>query len=122
MALQAARTPNAAWHNRRQLSYDPAVQYLRAHFDPKALIMGDAGLLYGLGPDWNILDDNRLGYNTGKRADVVVINPTWQDGLLMMRTNAPFIHDYVSVLLATEYREVYNQGGYRVLIHQKRTS
>ena len=79
VGLQAVRTPNAAWRNRRQLSYDPVVQFLRARVDPKALTMGDAGLLYGLGADWNLLDDSRLGYNSGKRADVVVINPTWED-------------------------------------------
>jgi hypothetical protein len=122
VALQTARTPSAAWRNRRQLSYDPVVQFLRARVDPRSLIMGDAGLLYGLGPDWNLLDDSRLGYNSGKRADVVVINPTWQDAQLMMQTNAPAIHGYVSHLLDTEYREVYNQGGYRVLVHEKRNS
>ena len=122
VTLQAIRTPNAAWRNRRQLSYDPVVHFLRARIDPRSLIMGDSGLQYGLGADWNLLDDNRLGYNSGKRADVVVINPAWQDALLMMQTNAPAIHGYVSHLLATEYREVYNQDGYRVLVHEKRNS
>ena len=122
VALQAARTPNAAWHNRRQASYDPVVKFLRARVNPKSLTMGDAGLLYGLGGNWNLLDDNRLGYNSGKRADVVVINPTWQDALQMMQTNAPAIQAYVAHLLDTEYREVYNQNGYRVLVHEKRNS
>ncbi len=122
VALQAVRTPNAAWHNRRQLSYDPLVQFLRARVDPKSLVMGDAGLLYGLGADWNLLDDNRLGYNSGRHADVVVIGPTWQDAHLMMQASAPAIHIYVLHLLHTEYREVYNQGGYRVLVHEKRNS
>ena len=41
--------------------------------------MGGGGLIFGLGPDWNLLDDNRLGYNSGKRAEVVVVDPTWDD-------------------------------------------
>jgi len=115
VGLQALRTTSGAWHNRRQLAYDPAVQYLRTHTDPKTFTMGGAGLAFGLGPDWNLLDDTRLGYNSGKRPKLVVIDPTWDDAILMMQSNAPAIHSYLTRLLETEYREVYNHAGYRVL-------
>ena len=120
VALQAVRTPSSAWRNRRQLTYDPVVRYLREQFDRNRLIMGGGGLIFGLGPDWNLLDDSRLGYNSGKRADVVVIDPSWDDGILMMQTVSPEIHTFVSHLLETEYREVYNRGGYRVLVRHPR--
>ena len=77
--------------------------------------MGDAGLIFGLGPDWNVLDDYLLGYDSGKRAEVVVIDPSWDDRIIMMQTNSPEVHRFVSHLLATEYSEVYNRGGYRIL-------
>ena len=117
VGLQALRTPSSAWRNRRQLTYDPAVQYLRAQFDRNTFIMGGGGLIFGLGPDWNLLDDNRLGYNSGKRAEVVVVDPSWSEGMEMMQGNTPPIHAFVSHLLKTEYQEVYNRGGYRVLVH-----
>jgi hypothetical protein len=120
VGLQVLRTPSFAWRNRRQATYDPAVQYLRAGFDRNALTMGSAGLIFGLGPDWNFLDDSRLGYSSGKRAEVVVLDPTWDDGILMMQTSSPEIHAFVSYLLATEYREVYNRGGYRILVRRPR--
>ncbi len=120
VALQAVRTPSSAWRNRRQLTYDPVVQYLRQQFDRNRLMMGGGGLMFGLGPGWNLLDDSRLGYNSGKRADVVVIDPAWEDGILMMQTISPEIHTFVSHLLETEYREVYNRGGYRVLVRHPR--
>jgi hypothetical protein len=116
VGLQVLRTSNSDWHNRRQMTYDPAVQYLRAQFDRNTLIMGGGGLIFGLGPEWNLLDDNRLGYNSGKRAEVVVVDPMWDDGLHEMQTNSPPIHAFVSHLLQTEYREVYNRGGYRILV------
>jgi hypothetical protein len=116
VGLQMARTPSGAWRNRRQLTYDPVVQYLRAQFDRHTFIMGGAGLIFGLGPDWNLLDDAQLGYHSGKRAEVVVIDPSWDDGIQMMRTISPPLHAFVSHLLATEYREVYNRGGYRILV------
>jgi hypothetical protein len=115
VGLQVLRTPSSAWHNRRQLTYNPAVEYLRGRYDRRTTVMGDAGLIFGLGPDWNVLDDFRLGYDSGKRAEVVVIDPSWDDRILMMQTNSPEAHQFVSHLLATEYREVYNRGGYHIL-------
>jgi 4-amino-4-deoxy-L-arabinose transferase-like glycosyltransferase len=114
--LQVLRTPSSDWRNRRQLAYDPAVQYLRGQFHRDTFIMGGAGLIFGLGPDWNVLDDIRLGFDSGKRAEVVVVDPTWDDGILMMQTNSPPVHAFLAQLLATEYREVYNQRGYRILV------
>jgi hypothetical protein len=118
VALQAARTPIAASRNPRRTTYDVALQYLRARFDPNTFIMGGAGLIFGLGPDWKILDDFHLGYNSGKRAEVVVIDPHWTDGIEMLRTQEPPLYAFINRLLATEYQEVYNQGGYRILIHR----
>ena len=120
VALQAARTPIAAWRNPRRTTYDPAVQYLRARFNRNTFIMGGAGLIFELGPDWKILDDFRLGYDSGKRAEVVVIDPHWTDGIEMMQTQDPPRYAFVTHLLNTEYQEVYNQGGYRILIRNPR--
>ncbi len=118
VGLQAVRTPTIDWRKRRQLDYDPAVQYLRGQFKPSTFIMGGGGLLFGLGPQWNILDDVRLGYDSGKRAEVVVIDPSWDQGIQMMEGYTPKVYAFVGHLLATEYREVYNRGGYRILVRQ----
>jgi hypothetical protein len=120
VALQALRTPSSAWRNRRQLTYDPAVQYLRGQFDRNTLIMGGGGLIFGLGPDWNLLDDNHLGFNSGKRAEVVVVDPAWDDGIHEMQRTSPPIHEFVSHLLKTDYQEVYNRDGYRILVRHPR--
>ena len=113
VGLQAVRTPTIDWRKRRQLDYDPAVQYLRGQFKPSTFIMGGGGLIYDLGAQWNILDDVRLGYDSGKRAEVVVIDPSWDEGIQMMEGYSPKVYAFVGHLLATEYREVYNRGGYR---------
>jgi len=119
--LQAVRTPIADLRNPSRSTYQPAVEYLRAHYQPETFIMGGAGLLFGLGPDWHILDDVRLGYNSGKRADVVVIDPHWDDNILMLETLHPPIFAFVKHLLASEYREVYNSRGYRIFVRQPRS-
>jgi hypothetical protein len=120
VGLQAVRTPAIAWRKRRQLDYDPAVQYLRSQFKPSTFIMGGGGLLFDLGPQWNILDDVRLGYDSGKRAEVVVIDPSWDEGIQMMEGYTPKVYAFVGHLLTTEYREVYNRGGYRILVRHPR--
>ena len=118
VGLQVVRTPAIAWRKRRQLGYDPAVQYLRRQFNRSTFIMGGGGLLFDLGPQWNILDDVRLGYDSGKRAEVVVIDPSWDEGIQMMEGYTPKVYAFVGHLLAAEYREVYNRGGYRILVRR----
>ena len=120
VALQAARTPISDSRNPRRSTYDPAVAYLRAHCDRNTFIMGGAGLIFGLGPDWRILDDVQLGFNSGKRAEIVVVDPHWADNIEMMETLHPPIYIFVRHLLDTGYQEVYNQGGYRILVRQPR--
>ncbi len=119
VALQAARTSIAARRNSRSTTYDPAVQFLRTQFSRNTFIMGSASLIFELGPDWRILDDFRLGYNSGKRAEVVVIDPHWTDGIDMLQTEGPPIYTFITQLLKTEYREVYNRGGYRILVRRR---
>jgi hypothetical protein len=114
--LQAGRTLIADSRHPRQSTYDPAVQYLRARFHPQTFIMGGAELIFGLGPDWNILDDVHLGFDTGKKPDVVVIDPAWEDRIQMLKEVSPAIHEFVSNRLETEFREVFNRAGYRILV------
>lgn len=113
--LQGGRTLITDARHPRKSTYDPAVQFMRARFTPRTFIMGGAEFLFGLGPDWNLLDDVRLGYNTGKKPDVVIIDPAWEDRIQMLETVSPPIHAFVTHLLATEFHEVYNHEGYRIL-------
>jgi hypothetical protein len=119
VALQATRTPIAASRNPRRTTYDPAVQFLRQRFNADTFVMGEAALIFAL-PDWKILDDFRLGYDSGKRAEVVVIDQQCTDRIEMLRTLAPPVYAFIHQLLKTEYQEVYNQGGYRILTRQPR--
>jgi hypothetical protein len=118
VALQAARTPIADSRNPRRTTFDPAVRYLRAHYNPSTLIMGGAGLMFGLGPDWKLLDDIHLGYESGKRADVIVVDPRWTDGMEMQPAVSRTLSVFVQHMLESEYQEVDNRGGYRILVRR----
>jgi len=117
--LQVTRTPVADSRNPRRTTYDPAVEFLRRRCNANTFIMGDAALIFAF-PDWKILDDFRLGYDSGKRAEVVVIDRQWEDRIEMLETLRPPVYAYIQRLLKAEYEEVYNQGGYRILIRRTR--
>jgi hypothetical protein len=115
IVLQAGRTAVVAYRNPKAASFTPAARYLQEHFDRKTFIMGDGSLMFGVGPDWNVLDDFRLGYNSGKIPDVVVIDESWADRIAELRTEHPEIWEHVQRVLGG-CREVYNERGYRVLV------
>ena len=112
--LQGVRTAAIAARKPRQRAFAPAVRYLQEHYTPATFIMGDGSLLFGLGPEWHVLDDFRLGYNTGKRPDVIVIDEAWDDRIGMLREQHPDIFEHTRRVLSG-YREVYNQEAYRIL-------
>jgi 4-amino-4-deoxy-L-arabinose transferase-like glycosyltransferase len=115
VVMQMARTVVLAAKSPRRAGYVPAVAYLRGHYTDRTFTMGTAALLFGVGPEWNLLDDVRLGYNTGKHAQVIVVDPDWEDRIQESKTSAPPIYDYVQRVLSREYREVYAHAGWRVL-------
>jgi hypothetical protein len=118
--LQASRTVIADSRHPRHSTYDPAVRYLVSQFNAQTSIMGGAEFVFGVGPDWRILDDIRLGYNTGKKPDVVVIDPAWEDRIQALQDGYPEIYGFVQRVLKSDFREVYNHEGYRILVRAER--
>jgi Dolichyl-phosphate-mannose-protein mannosyltransferase len=115
VVLQATRIAVIARRNPRATAFLPAVRYLAQHFDKRTFIMGNGALMFGLGPDWKVLDDFRLGYNSGKKADVIIIDESWEDRIGMLKEEHPEIWQYTQRVLGS-YREVYNEAGYRILV------
>jgi hypothetical protein len=114
LLLGGLRTAGIAARNPKGTTFAPAVRYLRDHYTPSTFIMGNGSLMFGVGPDWKVLDDFRLGYDTGKRPDVIVIDDSWEDRIGMLRQLSPTIWEHTQRVLGG-YREVYNQAAYRIL-------
>ena len=114
IVLQGLRTVAIAARRPKQTSFAPAVAFLRNHYTPSTFVMGDGSLMFGLGPDWNLLDDFRLGFNTGKRPQVIVLDDSWEDRIGMLRELNPEIWQHTQNVLA-DYREIYNHASYRIL-------
>ena len=118
--LQGLRTAAIAARRPKQTSFAPAVAFLRDHYTRSTFIMGDGSLMFGVGPDWNLLDDFRLGFNTGKRPQVIVVDESWEDRIGMLRQLSPEIWQHTQNVLA-DYSETYNHASYRILERSRPT-
>jgi len=98
-----------SYHN----SYLPAVEFLRTH--KTDLIMGGAELGFAMRFPDNLLDDERLGYHSGKRPDIIVVDDRYRRDWSVMRAGHPEVYRYIDRLTTQEYRVVYSRGTYTIL-------
>ncbi len=96
-------------------SYVPAVNFLKDAAGTNALVMGSAELAFGLGFDSNLVDDFRLGYRSGKRADTIVIDrQRYLEWIGHLQQQDPPNYRYIQTMLANDYKVVYDEPLYRI--------
>lgn len=95
-------------------SYMPAVNFLKNNSDETTLIMGSAELGFELGFDGNLVDDTRLGYDSGKRPDLIVVDEVYKDAFRGKQLHNPEIYEHITRRLTEEYERVYNHANYEV--------
>ena len=98
--------------------YLPAVQFVEASLrkgTPNARIDGPAELGFEMNFPDNLTDDISLGYRSGRTPDLVVLSNPWTSIFLNdMKRTLPDAANRVDKLLSTEYRKVYDKGGYQI--------
>jgi 4-amino-4-deoxy-L-arabinose transferase-like glycosyltransferase len=96
-------------------SYLPAVNFVKGSAGTSALVMGSAELAFGLGFDSNLVDDFRLGYRSGKRADFIVMDrQRYREWIGHLEQQDPGNYRYIQSMLANDYRVVFDQPLYTV--------
>lgn len=113
LALQVGGMLLRIRQNDYHRSYLPAVQFLKANAG-SALIMGSTDLAFQLGYDANLVDDIRLGYYSGKRADFIVVDEIYEDAFKGIWTQDLTVYQYMIDLVAREYHPVYDYGHYKI--------
>jgi hypothetical protein len=89
-------------------------EYLRRDAPANAVIMGSGELAFELGFDAGVVDDARLGYGSGRRADYIVIDPMY--GVYWFRwlaTHEPDAFAYMQKLLESDYQLVLDTNDVR---------
>jgi hypothetical protein len=94
--------------------YLPVIGWLRLHGAPSRMVIGPSELGFELGFTPRLADDFRLGYNSGKRPDLIVIDPNYRAKMDRIRAAHPEICAYLDRTLSTEYRQVFSDNVYTI--------
>jgi len=115
LAIQLGATLYRMKLNLYENSYLPAVNYLQAHSNENTVVMGSAVLGFGLGYE-RVVDDVRLGFNSGRRPDFFVINDTYEATIrhYCAGGEGAELAQHVNNLLTREYELVYDQNFYQI--------
>lgn len=106
--IQAKRFPQQLW------DYSAMLEFLAYNAQPSSQIMGGAELAFERGFDSNLIDDPRLGYYSGKRADFIVANAVYRGWFQRSQARYPEIHEHIQQVLRNRYREVFSNPTYTV--------
>jgi hypothetical protein len=103
--------------NRYSDSFLAAAEYLKRHAGPDDRIFGSAELAFELGFEGHVVDDFRLGYLSGKRAAVVVLDQNrYQEWIPNLQQTEPAAYAFITHLLDREFKLAYENTGYKIYL------
>jgi 4-amino-4-deoxy-L-arabinose transferase-like glycosyltransferase len=111
--VQLGGVMNVIRHNEYRGSYRPAIQAIERNSGPDALVMGSNELWFGLWSDRNLLGDPELGYLSGLRPAVFVVDPLYRMLHEQDQRSHPLVYEHFQRLLDRS-RQVYQDGYYSV--------
>jgi len=115
LGVQLLTTVQRIRQNPYRTSYLPAVSLLQNNAVHPGLIIGSSALDFGLGFEGAAIDDPRLGYNSGKSPDFIVVGDVdYAEYFRGFQTDEPVVYRFIVERLAKEYRLVYNQAGEKI--------
>jgi hypothetical protein len=113
VAVQLMVSTSRAAKGERQ-DFLAAAGFVRDHLGSGQLAMASAEFGIPLNFDSRLIDDYRLGYRSGKKADLIVMDTQrylpWDE---LLQDQDPDNYRYIRGLLSN-YSVIYNQGGYRI--------
>ncbi len=75
--------------------------------------MGSSELGFELGFDSNLIDDFRLGYVSGRRPDIIVLDKNrYQEWIPLLKPVQPDAWRYATELVTRDFREVHRNSAY----------
>jgi hypothetical protein len=98
-----------SWRN----AYEPVIGYLKRHA-AKAQVMGSSELGFELGFFENLTDDTRLGYDSRKRPDFIVVEARYSDWFQGYKQKDPPIYAFIQKRLNDEYHPVFQHDEYTI--------
>jgi hypothetical protein len=114
-----SRIKQDGYHTR----YLDTTAFLKRNARPGDLIMGSSELGWELGWKSNLVDDFRLGYLTGKRPDIIVLDHNrYQEWIPNLKVFNPNAYQFTTNLLETEFRPVHRNDAYIIYFRTNRVN
>jgi hypothetical protein len=95
-------------------SYAAATRFLQDHVTHGELVMASSEFGIPLGYPDNLIDDQRLGFRTGKRPEYIVITDRYTEWFDWAARYEPDTNAYIRRTLSRDYHVVFDQGGISV--------
>jgi 4-amino-4-deoxy-L-arabinose transferase-like glycosyltransferase len=99
-------------------TFVPVARYLQPAANQGALIMGPSCMAFGVGFDSHVLEDPLLGFQSGKRADFIVLNDEMKLFVRLWSTS-PEKRAYIQSLFERQYRQVLRSGEFEIYARRK---
>jgi Dolichyl-phosphate-mannose-protein mannosyltransferase len=112
--VQMATTGRRVSQRAYSTTYLATTDYLKEHAQGRGLVMGSAELAFELG-DMGLVDDQRLGFRSGKRPNFIVIDGNrYAEWIPQYEQREPETYRYIRGLMDGEFHEVLENGAYQV--------
>ena len=113
---------SGALHHIRQNTYAreylPTARFIEQNSSQSSFIIGPAGFFWSLWGKRQFVNDLRLGFLSGRRADVIVINDWYRKLLLNGGGEMSGARDYARQLLSGDFEPKWSRGEYTVYLRK----
>jgi hypothetical protein len=116
LGLGIASAGNIMRVSKYRRQYVPIVAYLNAHVQPADVVFGRSELYFGMRCKNCLRDDERLGANSGKRADFIVLDTDYRQAIAGFALTEKNTYRFIQELLSDRrYTPVFRTDLYEVL-------
>jgi 4-amino-4-deoxy-L-arabinose transferase-like glycosyltransferase len=114
-AIQVAGAVRLIRQDDYHRTYGPLIEAIKQNSPRDALVMSQGEVWFGLLPDRSVLIDNRLGFSSGLRPDVVVMDQVFRDLIERDRTTDPAAYRHEQEMIG-QFRSVYKDANCEVYV------
>jgi len=94
--------------------YRPMIRFLNDHAKSGQAVMGSADLIFGYGIRETLIDDDRLGFYSGKRPQMIVVDQLYQFAFDYYSTSDRPVYAHIRRCLDADYHAEFHNNLYRV--------
>jgi len=113
--VQTATTVRRVMQRAYSTNYLATTNYLKEHAQGKGMIMGSSELAFELGYADNLVDDQRLGFRSGKRPDFIVIDKNrYAEWIPQYEQREPETYRYIRGMMDAQFHQVLENASYKI--------